>query len=224
MIAAGLAAALAVAGCGSGARQDASEPSGKFPVLVTSASFPSAQRLSQHSHLVISIRNAGSKTIPNLAVTICNVTCTYSPRALQLHEGTSVAAFSQYLDQAGLASHSRPVWVVDRPPGPCHGASGYSCQNGGAGGAASADANTWQNGPLKPGATATFNWAVTAVAPGKFVVAWEIAAGTAGKAKAVLQTGSSPCGETPCGTFPVTVAQAPAQSYVNDAGQIVQGQ
>jgi hypothetical protein len=54
-------------------------------------------------------------------------------------------------------------------------------------------------------------------------VAWEIAAGQYGRARAVLSGGSSPCGKTPCGTLPVTISHAPAQSYVNDAGQIVQG-
>jgi hypothetical protein len=55
------------------------------------------------------------------------------------------------------------------------------------------------------------------------VVAWEIAAGQYGKAKAVISGGSSPCGNTPCGTFAVTISRAPAQAYVNDAGQIVPG-
>ena len=208
---AGIAVTLAAAGCG-GARQDANAPSGKFPVKVTAASFPASQRLAQHTHLVIAVRNVGSKTIPNLAVTICNTTCTYPARVGQ---GTSVAAFAQYLNQPGLANHSRQVWVVDQPPGMC----GYSCVNGGAGSNVSADANTWQGGQLKPGATRTFSWALTAVAPGKFVVAWEIGADIYGKAKAVL-----PDGTPPRGAFNVNVAQAPAQSYVNDHGQVVQGQ
>lgn len=210
-VVAGLAAAVVLAGCGSGSRQDVNEPTGNFPVQVTTASFPGFQRLAQHTHLVISVRNSGSKTIPNLAVTICNTTCTYPA---PVGQGTSVAAFAQYLNQPGLASHSRPVWIVDRPPG----ASGYSSANGGAGGDTSAAANTWQGGPLKPGASRTFNWSVTAVASGKFVVAWELAAGIYGKAKAVLSDGS-----TPSGKFAVIVAHAPAHSYVNDAGQVVQG-
>lgn len=209
---AGLAAALALAGCGSGSRQDVNEPTGKFPVQVTSATFPSSQRLAQHTHLVISVRNAGTKTIPNVAVSICNTTCAYPA---PVGEGTSVASFAQYLNMPGLASHSRPVWVVERPPGVCN----YSCANGGLGSDVSADANTWQGGPLKPGATATFDWGLTTVASGHFVVAWEIAAGIYGKAKAVL-----PNGAAPQGTFAVNIAHAPAQSYVNDAGKVVQRQ
>lgn len=209
-------AAMALGGCG-GARQDVNEPSARFPVQVVTTSFPRVQRLAEHTHLVISVRNAGTKPIPDLTVTICNVTCTYPA---PLGEGTSVAAFSQYFAMSGVASHSRPVWVVDKPPGVCS----YSCQQGGAGAYATAASNSWQrNRPLAPGATAIFDWGVTAVAPGRFVVAWQVAAGQYGKAKAVLVGGSSACGRTPCGTLPVTISQAPAQSYVNDAGQIVPG-
>jgi hypothetical protein len=207
-----LAAALALAGCGSGGRQDAKEPAGKFPVQVTSASFPGSQRLAEHTRLVISVRNVGSKTIPNLAVTICNTTCGYPA---PVGQGTSVAAFAQYLNTPGVASHSRPVWVVEQPPGRC----GYSCANGGPGSDVSAAANTWQAGPLQPGATTTFTWGLRAVAAGKYVVAWQVAAGIYGKAKAV-----GPDGSSPAGTFAVKIAHAPAQSYVNDSGKVVQGQ
>jgi hypothetical protein len=113
----------------------------------------------------------------------------------------------------GLASHSRPVWVVDTPPGPC----GYSCQNGGQGAYVSANANTWQSGELKPGATATFAWRLTAVQPGRYVVAYQVAGDLYGKARAVL-----PGGVIPQGTFRVTVVRAPAQSYVNSSGKVVQ--
>jgi hypothetical protein len=208
-LAASVAAMLTMAACG-GAQQDANVPTGSFPVQVTSATFPSSQRLAQHTHLVISVRNVGHRTIPNLSVTICNTTCRYPA---PVGQGTSVAAFAQFLNQPGVANHSRPVWIVDQPPGLC----GYSCINGGAGANVSAAANTWQGGQLRPGATATFKWALTAVAPGKFVVAWEIGADIYGKAKAIL-----PNGTLPEGAFPVTIAQAPAQSYVNDKGQIVQ--
>src|SRR5579875_500020 len=194
-------AALVLVGCGAAQRQDASAPSGNFPVQITSASFPSSQRLSEHTHLILSIRNAGRRPIPDLTVTICNVTCRFPA---PVGEGTSVAPFAQYFNIPGVAWHSRPVWVVDQPPG----GDGYSAAEGGAGGDATADANSWQRGaPLAPGATATFDWAVTAVAPGRFVVAWEVAA--------------DQCGSTPCGTFAVTISNAPAQSYVNDNGQVV---
>jgi hypothetical protein len=225
MLLAAIAIGVAVAACGSGSPQNANAPSGRFPVRV-SAAFPALQRLAQRTHLVITVRNVGSKPIPNVAVTICNVTCTYpAPPG----EGTSVAAFSQCVGppgaaclqsaaSQGVANRSRPVWVVDRPPGVC----AYSCIEGGAGADVSAASNTWQRGrPLRPGGTTTFNWGVTAVAPGHFVVAWEVAGDIYGNAKAVVAYGTTPCGKIPCGTLPVTIAQTPAQSYVNDTGQIV---
>ncbi len=112
----------------------------------------------------------------------------------------------------GLASRSRPVWIVDQPPGLC----GYSCKSGGPGGAVTAYTDTWALGPLKPGATATFDWGVTAVRAGKWVVQYEVAAGLNGKAKAVLSDNALPVGR-----FNVTVHSKPAQSYVNNSGQIV---
>jgi hypothetical protein len=212
----GLAAVLAAAGCGGGSPQNANAPSGRFPVQVT-ASFPASQRLAQHTRLVVTVHNAGSKPIPDVSVTICNVTCTYPA---PVGEGTSVRAFSAYLNMSGVANHSRPVWVVERPPGSCKGATGYSCSNGGAGAATSTASNTWQRGsPLKPGGTAVFRWSVVAVAPGRYTVAYEVSGDLYGNAKAVLSDGS-----IPRGTLPVTIARAPAQTYVNDAGQIVKQQ
>jgi hypothetical protein len=208
-ILAGVGISLAIAACGSGSNQAASEPKGNFPVSIATASFPSNQRLAQTSHLVIVVHNAGNKTIPNVAVSICNVTCSSTAPA---GEGTSAAAFSVNLNQQYLAHPSRPVWIVDRPPGPC----GYSCQGGGPGAAVTAYSNTWALGQLKPGHSARFVWAVTAVAPGKHVVAWQVAAGLSGKPKAVLASGGAPEG-----TFAVSITGAPRQSYVNNSGQII---
>jgi hypothetical protein len=206
MIAA-MVAMLALSGCGGGSRQDAGESLGKFPVDVTSASFPTTQRLAQHTHLVISVRNAGTKMIPDVAVTIVDPT---------LSSPTSAQAFGANIsgpgETAGLASHSRPIWVIDSPPGPCR----YSCQSGGPGGAVTAYANTWALGPLKPGKTAKFDWAVTAVKPGTHTIQYQVAAGLNGKAVAVLAGGG-----TPKGSFKVTVSHQPSRSYVNDAGAVV---
>ncbi len=210
-IVAGVCVTLALAGCGGGQNQAASEPSGHFPVTISAARFPSSQRLSQHTHLVIGVHNSGDKPIPNIAVTLCNVTCAYpAPKG----EGTSSQAFAADSNQAYLANPSRPLWIVDRAPGACS----YSCQNGAAAGAAvtAYTANTGALGRLGPGKTARFDWAVTPVQAGKHVVAWQVAAGLNGKAKAVLSNGSMPHG-----TFAVKVDSAPAQSYVNNNGQIV---
>ncbi len=203
------ASAAMLAACGGGSPQDANAPSGKFPVAISNATFPAHQTLAQHSELTIAVRNTGHKTLPDVAVTICNVTCRYPA---PVGEGTSVAAFAQYLNMPNLASHSRPVWVIDRPPGPC----GYSCANGGEGSYFTYNSNTWAAGALKPGATAKFTWAVTAVAPGTHVVAWEVSGDLYGKAKAIL-----PSGAIPGGTFTVDIAHTPQQSYVNSQGQVV---
>jgi hypothetical protein len=211
----GFVATLAPSACGSsGPRQDASEPTGNFPVAVASR-FPPFQTLAQKSRLIIAVRNTGTKTIPNVAVTICNISCTYPTSVSQ---GTAAQAFSQDLNAKYLANPSRPIWIVDVPPGACRGASGYSCLNGGEGSAVTAYSNTWALGRLAPGKIALFSWKVTAVSPGRHVVAWAVAAGLNGKAKAVLASGGVPHGQ-----FAVNIISKPAQTYVNNSGQIVTG-
>lgn len=200
-----LGACLAVAACGSGARQDAHEPNGRFPVHA-SASWTTSQTLSQHTKLVITARNIGTKTVPNVAVTITD------GNPSQPHLGTSAQAFQEVLDMPGLASHSRPVWIVDRAPGPC----GFSCQAGGPGAAVTAYSNTWALGSLPPGKSVTFDWHLTAVAPGTHYVYWRVAAGLNGKAKAVTAGGLPPAG-----TFTVNISKVPAQAYVNNNGKVV---
>lgn len=199
-----VSAGLLLGACGSGPRQDANEPNGRFPVDVALAKFPASQRLSEHTKLVISVRNAGQKTIPNIAVTILN------PK-----DGTAAQAFSQDIASSpgeDLASRSRPVWIIDQPPGPCL----YSCRQGGLGSAVTAYSNTWALGSLAPGKTATFAWGVTAVQSGRYQVEYQVAAGLNGKARAIDAAGAQPTG-----TFNVTIHQAPQQAYVNNAGQIV---
>ena len=200
---AGLASAT-LAACGS-QTQAASEPTGNFAVA-PAASFPTSQRLSQHTVLVVRVTNTSGKTIPDIAVTITDGTPSHHDM------GTAVQAFDYPINMSNVSSNSRPVWIVDQAPGPC----GYSCQTGGPGAAATAFANTWALGPLKPGKTATFAWHVTAVHPGAWVLNWRVAAGLYGNAKAVLQGGG-----IPRGSFTVHISKAPQQSYVNNSGHIV---
>ncbi len=89
-------AAVAATGCGSGERQDAAEPEGSYRVDVLGASFPSSQRLADQAEMTIRVRNAGSRPVPNLAIT--------------------VDAFSRRSEEPGLADSGRPVWVIDREP------------------------------------------------------------------------------------------------------------
>jgi len=202
-ILAAVAGSLLLSACGGGARQDAGEPKGTFNVEVPAASFPPNQRLAQRSKLVIVVRNLDTKTIPNVAVTITDNNL-----------GTQAQAFAELLRMPGLAYASRPVWIIDR--GPSADGCQYSCRQGGPGGAVTAYSNTWTLGALKPGATATFVWTVTAVKSGLHVVRYQVAAGLNGKAVAQLANG-----QRPVGAFRVQIHQAPRQSYVNDQGQVV---
>ena len=91
-----IGAALAAAGCGGGERQDADEPSGTFQVAIVRASFPAKQHLAKQVRFVIAVRNTGSRTVPDLAVT--------------------VDSFAARSEQAGLADPSRAVWIIDDGP------------------------------------------------------------------------------------------------------------
>jgi hypothetical protein len=208
---------LALAGCGGGSTQAGSEPSGSFAVDVSAATFPTQQTIAQHSAMVITVRNAGSKAIPDIAVTITDA-----------HDGSSAQPFAEDIPVAGVADPSRAVWVVDQAPCPANAtditASGECApvgpggvrEAGGPGGAVTAYANTWAMGKLRSGHSATFKWAVTAVRPGVHVIHYQIAAGLNGKARAVA-AGGRPLS----GTFVVSIATKPRQSYVNDAGQVI---
>ncbi len=210
-IVAGVGAALAIAACGgsSSPHRTAEATRGSFPVAVTTARFPGSQRLAEPTRLVIAVRNAGHRAVPDVAVTICNGSCAAdAPRG----EGTDAAAFGADVQGTDLANSSRPLWIVNRQPGPC----GYSCRNGGAGAGVSANSNTWALGRLAPGRTARFQWRLTAVAAGRHVVAWQVAGDLTGGARAVL-----PGGGTPHGTFTVRVRTAPAASRVTSSGRVV---
>jgi hypothetical protein len=158
---------LVATGCGGGARQDAKEPKGRFPVAITIASFPKHQTLAERSRLTIAVRNAGTKEIPNVAVTI-------SPDG----EGTKAQAFAEVSNEQDLADRSRPVWVIDN--GPSGGVTAYS--------------NTWALGRVPAGRTTKFTWDVTAVRAGVHKVRYQVAAGLNGKAVAVLPGGGTPAG------------------------------
>jgi hypothetical protein len=89
-------AALPLASCGGGTRQDADEPSGSFQVAVVRATFPTKQRLAKPERLVIAVRNTGTRAVPDLAVT--------------------VTSFASRSEQAGLADPERAVWIIDDGP------------------------------------------------------------------------------------------------------------
>ena len=193
-----LGVAPVLSGCGS-ERQDAHEPSGDFPVAVLRASFPAVQPIGGNSELVLSVRNTGTQTIPNLAIT--------------------VNGFNYYDPQPNLADHERPVWIVNNGPGPVprlpvQGTGEYS-----EGGYVTAATNTWASGPLAAGRTSTFVWAVTPVKAGLHTLTWTVSAGLFGKAKARLATGA-----VPAGRFIVFTAATPPATHVDPrTGKVVSG-
>ena len=195
-----LCAAL-IAGCGGGGtRQDENEPSGKFPVDIVTASFPTRQRLAETSFLRLGVRNTGEKTLPSLAVTI----------SIAGPEGrNSVRPFSIRDPQVGLAVPDRPVWILE---------NGYPRLAGSdePAGAQTANVKTFGFGPVKKGKTIEAVWKVTAVKAGSYKLTYRVDAGLNGKAKAVTADG------LPVGSFAVQISSVPPQTGVNGKGQVVE--
>ena len=186
---------LAIAGCGGGERQDADEPEGDFAVDVLRAQFPVQQTLARRSDLVITVRNAGERTVPNVAMTV---------------EG-----FNYKEDDPDLADPERPRFAINGVPVEIGGfpeakdASPRGCDT--------AYVNTWACGPLKPGKEKTFRWSVTAVKAGPFKIDWRVAAGLDGKAKAVSAGG----GPAQNGSFAGTISDVAPETRVADDGKTV---
>jgi hypothetical protein len=192
-------ACLILAGCGGGTRQDASEPSGNFPVRVR-AFFPLRQAVSKQTVMLIQVHNVGTQTAPNVAVTL--------------------NSFSYTSDFPGLAATKRPTWVIEQGPGPVADPPVQTQEVSQPGGGVTAYVNTWALGPLAPGATRTFVWHVVPVKPGLQVVRYVIAAGLAGKARAVRAVTGGPVK----GAFLVHIAPVPPATHVEpNTGLVVPG-
>jgi hypothetical protein len=190
---------LALAGCGGGTRQDENEPSGNFPVEVVKASFPQKQQLAKSSNLVVTVRNAGRETIPNIGVTLDGLDRrTTSP---------------DVADPSG-----RPVFAIN---GVRVKIAGFpEAKDAAPRGCDTAYVNTWACGPLKPNQVKTFQWSVTAVHAGDYRITWRVNAGLDGKAKAVAQGG----GPQPRGAFSGTISnRAPTVRVADDGHTIVNG-
>lgn len=97
------AALVLAAGCGSGPQQDADEPSGDFKLNIARATFPRAQGLAETNPLRITVRNDGTETIPNVALTV-----------------DGISAQSAAPDNA---DQERPVWILNQ--GPTGGVTAY---------------------------------------------------------------------------------------------------
>jgi hypothetical protein len=189
---------VALAGCGGAERQDEDEPEGDYAVEVVEASFPEEQKLAKSSDLVITVRNAGRETIPNIAMT--------------------VNGFDRRKKDPDLADPSRPVFALN---GVQVKIAGFpEAKDASPRGCDTAYVNTWACGPLKPDEQKTFRWSVTAVQAGDFNVAWRVAAGLDGKAKAVAPGG----GPAPRGSFSGTISdEAPEVRVADDGKTIVSG-
>jgi len=189
------AALAALAGCGGGERQDENEPEGDYKVEVVKASFPSEQKLAKRSRLVIVVRNADSKRIPNIAVTM---------NGLDYRK-----------DDPELADQRRPQFVVNgkfKKFGNIEDAQAIT-----PGGVENPTyVNTWSLGPLEPGESKEFKWDVTAVVAGPYELNYSVAAGLDGKAKAVDANG-----ETPTGVFSGTVSDEAPQTKIAADGKTI---
>jgi hypothetical protein len=191
------ASAVAFAGCGGGdPRQDANEPSGDFKVDVVDATFPAKQKLAKRSVLEIVVRNADTKEIPNIAVTL--------------------KGLDKRKEDPDLADQRRPVFVVN----------GQFKEFGNIEDAQAKTPNgienptyvdTWSLGPLKPGESKSFKWDVTAVQAGPYELNYSVAAGLDGKAKAVDAGGN-----IPQGVFTGTVDDAAPQTRIADDGHTIE--
>jgi hypothetical protein len=192
------AAAPVMSGCGA-ARQDAHERAGTYPMEVLAASFPSRQSIARSTIFVLHVRNAGSATVPAVAVTLDSF------------------YYTEHFPE--LASNKRPIWVIERGPGPAARPPVQTQEVSQLGGGQTAYVNTWALGPLAPGGTQTFIWHVVPVKAGVYTVHYRVAAGLAGRATAEL-----PGGGPLQGAFTASIAGIPPRTHVDPrTGNVVLG-
>jgi hypothetical protein len=190
--AATVAVALALAGCGDSDDGGDEEQAASYRVAVPDASFPARQRLAEHVELRITVRNTGTRTIPNVAATL----------ATGGRGNAAADAFASTLadEEGGLSSRSRPVWIVEEGPG----------------GGDTAYANTWAIGSIAPHATRTFRWNVVPVKAGRYTLRYKLVGSTSGRSQLRLANG-----EAPDGSFTVRVTEKPAKIRITRDGRIV---
>lgn len=189
--AASAAVALAlVGGCGDSDDGDL-EPVASYRVAAPVATFPARQQLAHAVDLRIAVHNSGRRTIPNVAATI---------RTRGGRGDAEAAAFSFDSEELGLASRSRPVWIVDE--GPLNGDTAYG--------------STWALGSVKPGRTRTFTWRVVPVRAGRWELRYRLFGSTSGRSQLRLADGSAPHG-----SIPVRISGKPSQVRVTPDGKIV---
>lgn len=191
--------ALLVLGCGGGSRQDANEPASTFDMRVLHASFPAIQSIARPTRLTLLVRNTGSSTVPNVAVTI--------------------DSFDYTSDYAELSANKRPVWVIEHGPGAIASPPVQSQEVSTPGSGQTAYVNTWALGPLAPGHVRTFIWQVVPVKSGAHVVHFSVAAGLSGKSKTQTRAGGPVAGH-----FAVLITKAPPPTHINpNTGKVEAG-
>jgi hypothetical protein len=193
--------AVIFSACGGGSSSADDEPEGNFQVKVTEASFPTAQKLGQTTLLKLGIRNTGKRPVPGL-----NVSFTIAGK-----QGVnSSLPFGVRDPQPELAQPERPVWVLAQTYPRLHGSTDP-------GGASTSSAKTFAFGELKPGATTTAVWKLSAVRSGKYTLLYSINAGLSGKAKAKTDNGVRPGG-----SFTTEISERLPETEVTDNGEIVE--
>ena len=201
---------MLVAGCGGQQKQDVNEPRGSFPIAVEKATFPASQKLAESSSLQIVVRNAGTKSVPNISVT---VKCPGQGPG----EAGGGGGFYYNTAQAGVADPQRPQFVVDkiptRTPRPVGPLRLDPLER------SSAFVDTYPLGQLAPGRTVTFAWDVTAVRAGSYRICWRVNAGLYGKAKAVAAANST---HAISGEFEGTVSRKAPIAEVTPSGKVVE--
>jgi hypothetical protein len=190
--------ALLIAGCGEGQR-DAAELKGTYPVEVVKVSFPRKQAVARDTRMEMVVRNAGSKTMPNVAVT--------------------VDSFYYRSDYPHLSVNRRPVWIVNTGPGAIAKPAVESEEINPPGGGETAFVNTWALGALAAGHRVRFVWRVTPVKSGRHMLDYTVAAGIDGKSVALLATGGKAVGR-----LVAQIAPAPPRTHVNpETGEVKAG-
>jgi hypothetical protein len=195
-----LAAAVMLGGCGSSSPAD-DEPIGTFHVKVTEASFPTAQKLGQTALLKLGIRNTGKRAVPGMTVSF-----TIAGKA----GVNSSLPFGVRDPQPELAQPERPVWVLAQSYPRLHGSSKP-------GGTSTSSPKTFAFGELKPGATTTAVWKLSAVRSGKYTLLYNVDAGIGGKAKAKTDNGVRPGG-----SFSTEISERLPETEVTNNGEIVE--
>jgi hypothetical protein len=191
-------AVLLAAGCG-GSERNAKEPKGTYAVEVLKASFPHKQAVARDTQMELVVRNAGSRTIPNVAVTLDSFYYT--------------SGYPQ------LANNKRPVWIVNTGPGAVANPTVETEQVTPHGGGETVFNNTWALGRLAAGGQARFVWHVTPVKSGRHTVDYTISAGLDGKAVAQLAGGGKPVGK-----LVAQIAPVPPRTHVNpETGEVKPG-